>query len=239
MAFRGHGRLDSVRFLRGVRLQPSLLRAALDFWDPDLHVFRFGLDELCPTVEDFQAYLRGYDSAAPVVPELQKSFPPILVSKLGISGGTAGNLVKGNRLNIPRLVELFGGSGDRDDLEWQDRRCFALVICVLAGYFLVSSDGVVSPRLIGVAAQLGQRRDPAPLILAETLLGLDRMRRGETEVLGGSPILLQVFHSFPHDFGFSISLRPYVEFLTCFSTRAFYGISYLFFHSNSSGYAIG
>jgi hypothetical protein len=199
MAFRGHGRLDSVRFLRGVRLQPSLLRAALEFWDPDLHVFRFGLDELCPTVDDFQAYLRGYDSAVPVVPELQRSFPPILVSRLGISGGSAGNLARGNRLNIPRLVELFGGSGDRDDLDWQGRRCFALVICVLAGYFLVSPDGVVSPSLIGVAAQLGQRRDPAPLILAETLLGLDRMRRGEADVLGGCPLFLQVVHSLSHN----------------------------------------
>ena len=35
----------------------DLLHAVLRFWDPENHVFRFGLDEICSTIEDFSAIL--------------------------------------------------------------------------------------------------------------------------------------------------------------------------------------
>ncbi|KAI8530074.1 hypothetical protein RHMOL_Rhmol11G0026900 [Rhododendron molle] len=54
--FRTH-ELPAFRFLQSIRLCPEILWAALQFWDPDVHVFRFRDNELCPMVEEFQAYL--------------------------------------------------------------------------------------------------------------------------------------------------------------------------------------
>ena len=36
----------------------SFLRGIVDFWDPEDHVFRIGLDELCPTIEEFTVLMR-------------------------------------------------------------------------------------------------------------------------------------------------------------------------------------
>lgn len=66
--------LALIRDLRLVGLCPELLRAALSYWDPVMHVFWFGDDELCPTVEEFQAYLRGFAAShVLVVPPLREN----------------------------------------------------------------------------------------------------------------------------------------------------------------------
>ena len=52
----------------------DLLHASLKFWVPEDHVFRFKIDEICPTIEDFSAIL-GVDSSLPaVIPTLQNSY---------------------------------------------------------------------------------------------------------------------------------------------------------------------
>ncbi|KAI8555065.1 hypothetical protein RHMOL_Rhmol05G0145700 [Rhododendron molle] len=55
-------RLAAIRDLRYMEPRPELLQAALVYWDPTLHVFQFYEDAMCPTVEEFQAYLRGFNS---------------------------------------------------------------------------------------------------------------------------------------------------------------------------------
>ena len=47
-------------------------------------------------------------------------------------------------------------------------------------------------RLIDVVSQFLDRQDPNPMILAEMIDGLDRVRDGDSLVFGGSPLLLQV-----------------------------------------------
>lgn len=189
--FRPSG-LGSIRYLRDIRLNLPLLQAAIAYWDPTAHVFRFGLNEICPTVEEFAAYLRGFQSEVPIIPELNKSMSRVLRSKLGLSSGAATFATRGDTLNIQYLVTEFGPVGDEDDLNWQSRRRFALSICVLAAYFLVSSFGPVNPMLVGIAEQIGQRKNVVPLILGETLVGLDQVQAGATPTFGGSPLLLQV-----------------------------------------------
>jgi len=40
--------------------------------------------------------------------------------------------------------------------------------------------------------QIEERKDVAPMVLAETLMGLDGVHAGRTDVFEGSPLLLQV-----------------------------------------------
>ncbi|KAI8568338.1 hypothetical protein RHMOL_Rhmol02G0190400 [Rhododendron molle] len=49
--------LASIRDLRFMEPRSELLLAPMEYWDPVMHVFRFHNDEMCPTVEEFQAYL--------------------------------------------------------------------------------------------------------------------------------------------------------------------------------------
>lgn len=70
--FWGHC-LYALKHLREVAIRPDLLLALVHFWDPEVHVFRFGIQELCPTVEEFHAYLGSHDSEEPIVPMIRES----------------------------------------------------------------------------------------------------------------------------------------------------------------------
>ena len=47
-------------------------------------------------------------------------------------------------------------------------------------------------RLMDVVAQFLDQCDPIPTIIAENIDGLDKVRDGDSTVLDGSPLLLQV-----------------------------------------------
>lgn len=111
-------------------LRPELLRAALRFWDPNVHVFRFSDDEMCPTIEEFQAYLRCFASPVLVVPPYQVSMPKLLASSFNVSRGLANTRLEGDQINIMRLIETYNPNGDLGDDAVQAWRHFALVICL-------------------------------------------------------------------------------------------------------------
>ena len=76
----------------------------------------------------------------------------------------------------------------KNSLEWK-----RLVVFYLYAQFLLVSprtDGDI--RIFSLMEQLEERRNPFPLILAETLCGLDNVKSGKTRRLSGSPLLLQV-----------------------------------------------
>ncbi|KAI8568257.1 hypothetical protein RHMOL_Rhmol02G0184000 [Rhododendron molle] len=170
-----------MRYLRNIRLRPELLRAAVSFWDPEVHVFRFGDQELCPTVEEFRAYLGGFGSGEVIIPPVRESAYRVLVAALGLSDNAARYLVRNGHLNAMRLIELFSPPGDLRDMT------------LLAAYLLVPSAGHASSALVSVAVQVEARKEVVPMVLAETLIGLDTVRFGETETFGGSPLLLQIW----------------------------------------------
>ena len=188
--FQGH-RLTSLRRIRDVTIRPELLHAAVRFWDPKVHVFRFGFHKLCPTVEEFHAYLGGFNLEMPVIPLHGVNFANVLSAKLGISNKAAKSMLQGGIINIPRIIAQFRPKG------------FALCLCLLAAFLFVQSDRQVGSSLVGVAVQIEERKDVAPMVLAETLMGLDRVHAGDTNVFEGSALLLQV--------GFSLS-SPFSDF---------------------------
>lgn len=104
--FRAHG-LSSIRYLRNIHLLPELLRAAVNFWDPEVHVFQFGEQELCPTVEEFHAYLGSFDSGEIIIPPMRENINRVLSAILGVSGGSAQYLINNGQLNVMQLIEMF------------------------------------------------------------------------------------------------------------------------------------
>ncbi|KAI8542886.1 hypothetical protein RHMOL_Rhmol08G0174600 [Rhododendron molle] len=78
-----------------------------------MNVFRFGDDELCPTIEEFQAYLRGFAFPVLVVPPLQERMASLLLTTLDIpSHELTTALVHDDKLNIVRLIKLYIADGD-------------------------------------------------------------------------------------------------------------------------------
>ena len=67
-----------------VRREWDLLHAVLRFWDPEDHVFRFGLDEICSTIEDFSAILDINKNLSIIMPVLRHSYSQPLCGMLGL-----------------------------------------------------------------------------------------------------------------------------------------------------------
>lgn len=151
-------------------------------------------------------YLGYFESNFTVIPPLRVSMAGILRVKLGVSDGLSKFLVRGGELNVMRLIEIFMQDGDPYDFVWQSRLLSALCMCLLAAYLLVSPDGRASHLLVGVTAQIEERRDVVPMVLAETLIGLDTGHAGQSRYYGGSPLLLQVG---PHFVFLLLEFSPY------------------------------
>ena len=70
--------LEPLFSIKHMKLETTLLTAAIYFWDPQIHVFQFNYEELCPTMEEFCA-LFGVSHAGP------SSFPHLAQITLPLS----------------------------------------------------------------------------------------------------------------------------------------------------------
>ncbi|GMY38586.1 hypothetical protein FCV25MIE_33830 [Fagus crenata] len=153
-------KLHSLFSIKGVRREWDLLRASFNFWDPEDHVFRFHLDEICPTIEEFSAIL-DIDQHLPfAVPVLKRSYHETLCEVLGLPLPIVMKMLESRGLNLRLLLE-----------EAQTK--------------MLESQPFI-PQLL-------QGKSIVPIILAETLNGLDAVVRGETSILLGSPLVLQLW----------------------------------------------
>ncbi|KAI8524814.1 hypothetical protein RHMOL_Rhmol13G0179200 [Rhododendron molle] len=140
--------LASIRDLRYVGPRPELLEAAMIHWDSVVHVFRNYDNEMCPTMEEFQAYLPGFaNSDVLAVPPVQENMSHLLMMKLNIFGELTASIIHDGELDIPRLIELYRPGGILENHVAQAHRRFAFSICALAAYALVPANGRVGPSV--------------------------------------------------------------------------------------------
>jgi len=170
----------------------AFLRGMVDFWDPEDHVFRIGLDELCPTIEEFSALMRQ-DMALPLA-SLRDGRSPraILAELLEIEESDCRAMIVEGKLHLGRLVNFFTWLGD--DPTYFHGRTAACIICAFSQMVLVTGDAVsVDPLIIRVVLEARRGRLVTPILLAETLNGLDAMAQGQIEFFRGSPYLLYMW----------------------------------------------
>jgi len=167
----------------------NFLDAAINFWDPVDHVFRFNGYEICPLYEEFAAIMdtecSSRDGLVQIIPNML--FPQDLSALIGLPFDTCRALVTDDCVPLPSLKPIILQK-QKNSLEWKR----LVVFYLYAQFLLVSSriDGDI--RIFSLMEQLEERRNPFPLILAETLCGLDNVKNGSARRLGGSPLLLQV-----------------------------------------------
>ncbi|KAL7163305.1 hypothetical protein ACSBR2_039409 [Camellia fascicularis] len=161
--FRSYG-LDSIFPLRKLNIDLLFLRTDTQFSNSSVHVFRFGLQELCSTFEEFEALLECPSRADLVWPTPLTSYPKLLSEIYELPSGKAKACNQNSKLLVITLIDKF---------------------------IVVPSNGVVSPILVDVAKQVMDERSFIGLVLAETLMGLDEVRASKTAKFGGNPLLLQ------------------------------------------------
>ncbi len=94
---------------------------------------------------------------------------------------------------------------------------YALMVTVLAGFFLVGNFEAIDPKIVDIVEMLSTD-NLASMILAETLNGLDDLKDGTCHHFKGSPLLLQV-----------VSLALYIfEFCFCYHYRILFYFIFFF-----------
>ena len=168
-----------------------LLHAASECWSIKHHVFHFNRVELCPLFEEFEGILRKpYRSNAPLaLPSAYNQTPESLAGFFGVTLGQILPCMEGQFLLTLPLLELEN-SKPKSYRSWQRIVSF----CLYAHFLLVSTEGRGSIQIVHVVEQVESGHNPFPIILAETIVGLDSVKH--TQRLRGSPLLLQVCISF-------------------------------------------
>uniref|UniRef100_UPI001C973239 hypothetical protein n=1 Tax=Geminicoccus harenae TaxID=2498453 RepID=UPI001C973239 len=155
-----------------VKLEDKLLNAVVHFWDSDLHVFRFNREEVCPLFEEFCALMNVSARGLFVFPTLRRGYFHTLSSLFELSPMEASTFISENSIDLLKLASFFlreGGSS----LALHRPTQYALALCII-GCFLVSNGTTSIPiETCELILPLSESHNIIPLVLAETLNGLD------------------------------------------------------------------
>ena len=165
-----------------------LLHAAATFWDTQDHVFRFNGQELCLLINEFATIL-GYSldfTTMIALPDLDMQILHKLISYFDMPPyDIYSSLLPSGLMNLSSLITACE-TKDKNNPTWTRIVSF----CLYAQFLLISSQGDADIRIISIIKQIETGANPMPVILAETIIGLDNFK--EQNRLSGSLLLLQV-----------------------------------------------
>ena len=96
---------------------------------------------------------------------------------------------------------------DKSEVYWPR----LLALCLYSQFLLISLSGDCDPKILSVLNQVEAGQNPFPLILTETIHGLDKF--AETRHFFGSPMLLEV--SLSHLILYFLSYFHFANLLFC------------------------
>ena len=167
-----------------VNLNLPLLHVTSNFWDHTLHVFRFNRCELCPMMEEFGAIMGFSNFDHILLPPKHVDHVLLLDEVLSIPYKLGVSWCENDGFDLHALVNHF--------LEVVDE-CYpeALAVAVLASFFLIGKFSEVDVVVLDTVNCM-DRENPVPMILGETLNGLDEVKESMCPYFKGSHLLLQV-----------------------------------------------
>lgn len=115
--FWGFG-INALFTLSHTPLRFLFLHATAICWNPVTHVFSFGGQEICPTIEEFQALMESRHDEE-ILPQSCFGHIQALGRMCGFTLHDARSLVHNGELDIPNLIYRFSDAGDRSDHFWQ------------------------------------------------------------------------------------------------------------------------
>ena len=168
-----------------MKIDTALLHAAATFWDTRDHVFGFNGQELCPLIEEFAAILGcSLDSTAMIaLPDMDMQISHKLIAFFDMPPDDIySSLLPFGIMNLSSLITACVIK-DKNNPGWIRTISF----CLYAQFLLISSQRDADIRIINIIEQVETGANPIPVILAETIIGLDSFK--ERNRLFGSLLL--------------------------------------------------
>ena len=173
------------------RINFPFLHVVAEFWDPKDHVFRFNTVEICPLPEEFEAILGSQsDSACQITtPSFEilnlHSIQYQMARMFSFSPQTSLQHVSGAVITISSLLNSVVAI-DESEVYWPR----LLALCLYSQFLLTSLSSDCDLKILSILDQVEAGHNSFPLILAETIQGLDHF--SETRRFFGSSMLLEV-----------------------------------------------
>ena len=176
--------------VKGMSLDIDFIYSAIDYWNIDTHCFRFFHDEICPLPEEFGAIIGYYSTDLAVMPRINEYYYKDFEHFFDLRGTALKHIVHGNIVDLTEFAHYFYDNPNPDFRVYKRR---AFLYCLFNQLLLVSGkDNEGQSIIISVIEQVESGRNPMPLIVGETMLWLDALRKDSRAPLRGSPILLHV-----------------------------------------------
>ena len=119
-----------------------------------------------------------------ILPDLDMQIPHKLISFFDMPPDKIySSLLSSGLMSLSSLITACE-TKDKNNLAWIRTISF----CLYAQFLLTSSQGDTDIRIISIIEQVGTGANPIPIILAETIIGLDDFK--EQNRLSGSLLLL-------------------------------------------------
>ncbi|KAH7839300.1 hypothetical protein Vadar_002368 [Vaccinium darrowii] len=185
----------------------GFLQAVCRFWCPSLNLFRFGMNELTPSVEEYHKFLQMRPSLDILARFPFRASPKLALSRLtgirksfvdvGVEDGIS-------VVNVEFLTRFFAVPGSYDNSQNPfmhhgdgpvplSRRVNALGFVLLAGLFFPRDDGRLDMRVALYVEEILAGRTIIPILLAETFRSLTAFSLNPSGHFGGCIELLFVW----------------------------------------------
>ncbi|KAF8391075.1 hypothetical protein HHK36_023375 [Tetracentron sinense] len=199
-------KLGNVASLFNVKINGHLVEAALGCWSPEFHVFKLGVFELCPALEEYGRLLSvPFDQDRIVLPSYQASWKSKASSFLRVKRGFLEKLDgdenyfrcslkffvdyfsprNPNWISTPSFVGLLGS--------WPQYHFRALALVVVGHVLFSLSFKFIDMQVLEVVEQIMTGHSFILMLLAETFRALDRCVQKRGGFFRGCIFLLQVW----------------------------------------------
>ena len=181
--------LGGIYGVKGVDLDSDFIHTALEYWDVDTHCFRIGYDEISPLPEEFGAILGFPGLDLVVIPRINKYYYKDFERFFNLKDKDLTNIIGGSIVNLKEFARHYFDRPYSESFHVYRRRAF--LFCMFNQYLLTSGRTNEGQAIIlTVLEQIKSGRNPMPLIVDETMLSLDELKRNSKAPFWGSPILL-------------------------------------------------
>ncbi|XP_077222715.1 serine/threonine-protein phosphatase 7 long form homolog [Tasmannia lanceolata] len=187
--------LCTLRNIATICVDWGLLRAAISCWDPDSHVFHFGMQELCPTHEDICMMLCISPDGPIFKPSFKEGYDKALSRLIGVPQKSLRHYRQASSIFVHKLVQVFSPSRELD-MEYRRCRENALALCAYLMFLFPGrseSSDLIPLYFVDLVDQVRQGANLAPTVLAELFDSLDSARRSTGSDFLGSSVILYVW----------------------------------------------
>ena len=161
--------------LRNIAFDSGFLYAALEYWNPNIHYFRFGSNEISPLPEEFGVIL-GFPSGSLVeIPPLEEYYYKDFERYFNLHTPLLPRIVRGREVDLTQFADLFCHLPMSESFQVYKRKAY--LFCLMSQFLFVNGFNYwCHACLVSIMEGIEGGRTPIPTVLGETMLGLDGLK---------------------------------------------------------------